>query len=377
MVHPFFRRVGIKPELADYFASPVPVELKFSRVFSILFPKRRFFDEEVTSWLDAIANQFHFPSYETKVSQFLIGQVESLFSKLGMYYDMPVNSSVFQFWVYLTWFYRKLVRKNYKRDDNIFGFMRGFPINYTSVVIMGNDPAKCFPSSGYAFHGSACASTRHMLELMNNEMGILSDHFQNDVWKLTRRDLDGAKGNTNLHGWIKQGILLLNSAVAYFGEGPIVEAWGIFIDFVLAYLSHFKRNMVFIFLGGIVAEKKNWIDEKNHFVMELYHPFVYSSPPTQPLDRKLDWSTVLPFLNANFYIFQTLGEEAMIDWISVGWYKKGTHYRATSLGRFFDFVMQCYKVGTAGWGQVRTGLKVTRNKHGLLLLEKDFKTSCK
>ncbi|ODM96409.1 Uracil-DNA glycosylase [Orchesella cincta] len=372
MVHLFFQRVANNPNLADLYAARTPVKLKFSSVFPILFPKHGTFEESVASWLDAISDQFRFYSYESKVSKFIVSEVATMFYELKIHPENVKNIPVFQFWVFLVWTYWKLVREDYMRNDNIFGFMRGFPINQTFVVILGYDPAKNCPSSGYAFHESPCPSTWALLEFMHHEMGIICDHFKNLAWRLTRSELDGAKRNCNMQGWISQGVLLLNSVLTYFENGPIAESWQVFTDFVLSYLSNNLTNVVFILLGGNAAGKKHLINKRNHHVMELYHPGFYSFPPMQPLQRRLDWNFMLPFINANFFLYQTFGEVALVDWVSIGWYKRGKQYRVKSFKLFFDFVIKCYHAGSGGWGQVRNGLKVSLDANGRLVLVADL-----
>ncbi|CAL8119569.1 unnamed protein product [Orchesella dallaii] len=368
MVHPFFTSVGINAGLADYYSTRSPVTLKFSSVFSVLFPNGGVFDQNVGSWLNAISSQFRFHGYEFKVSKSIVTDVTNLFYQLGYHPQNASNVRVFQFWMYLVWMYQKLAEVNYARDDNIFEFMRGSLIYNTRLVIIGNDPARFCSSSGYAFHGSPCPSTWQMLEFMHDEMAFVCDFFKNNLLRLSRREMDGARSNCNLSAWISQGVLLLNSVLTYFEGGPIMEAWQLFTDFVISYLSNNMNNIVFMFLGANAAGKKHLVNKLNHHVIELYHPSFYSFPSMGAFEKNLDWIPMVPFLNANFYLYQTLGENAMIDWVSLGWFKKGKSFRLFSLKQFFDFVKRRYNAGSGGWGWVNDDLKVYLNEFGRLSL---------
>ncbi len=96
--------------------------------------------------------------------------------------------------------------KNPRRPyfDNIFGFMDGFKMEDTKVVIIGLDPAPNRESSGYAYHGSKCNSTENIIEFLNIEFQ-LADGYNNAQFQFEPSEMKSLKDHCYMGGWVKQG----------------------------------------------------------------------------------------------------------------------------------------------------------------------------
>jgi len=373
MVHSFFETIANEPYLANKCAEkashcPNPTR-SFTQVFSIFFPDYGQLDYDVESWLEVIAEGFEFD--KKNEDRFTIWEVEKLFRRYGFHPKHSDNVNVFSFWLYLVWVYKKLLKEGYNRDDNIFRFMEGCSISDVKVVIMGNDPCKDVPSSGYAFHESVCPSTRKILEFVDNEIEIVCEHLDDYRMSLHDNEFNVAAENCNLWGWIQQGVLLLNSRLTFEGDDDLREAWEIFTDFILEYLSD-QGNIVFLFLGVANGGKANLVDEDNrNIIMKLYHPAHYTFPEARTVRRNMDWNSRLPFINANFCLWQAHGrdEQHIIDWSSIGWVKKRTAKRRGYWNDFFvDVTNNCGWLPT-GSQMYFSDFLVQRNGDGFLTLE--------
>jgi len=262
----------------------------------------------------------------------------------------------------------------YDRGDNIFKFMEGCPIEDVKVCILGNDPCKDVPSSGYAFHESKCPSTEKILDFVDSEIDTVCNHLQDySGMSLHHVELRGAKRKCNLSGWIEQGVLLLNSRLTFeSGNEEIRDGWQIFTDFILEHLSDQVRNVVFMLLGQAVAGKEELIDKNQNIVMQLYHPAHYTYTPGRFVKPEMDWKRKLPFINANFYLWQAhgLNVDHIIDWTSIGWRKKRQAKRLRMWTEFFQDVKRNYGYFRFGSQVYFRDFIVRRNSSGFLTLEK-------
>lgn len=92
---------------------------------------------------------------------------------------------------------------------NIFEFMNGFPIENTRVVIIGHDPAPWRESSGYAFHGSICASTKNIIAHLNKELKLVGNFLgDEESIVISGENLQEYFKDCQLNGWIQQGCLI-------------------------------------------------------------------------------------------------------------------------------------------------------------------------
>ncbi|CAL8092520.1 unnamed protein product [Orchesella dallaii] len=307
MVHQFFNAAAACPAIVDEFLSKTKqsygkTPLKFTGVFSIFFPQKGYHvnEDNLSSWLDAISNNFLFHDYHEIVHKYTLIQVTNLFLKLEMYPLEEANKRIFQFWLYLTKIYWKLVGMNYDGKDNIFGFMTGFPIYKTKAVIIGNRPPKDKSSTGYAFHGTICESTKQLLHLVKSEGAAMARPTGDNLFGFDAYDRywQEVMKKCGLTGWIQQGVLLMNAHLTHHGGDSISFMWQIFTDFIVQYLNSQMSNLVFFLLGERAILKDQHIDKQRHFVLPLCHPacYCFNSIP------KKDWIEGQPFHKANAYL---------------------------------------------------------------------------
>ena len=82
-------------------------------------------------------------------------------------------------------------------------------------------------------------------------------------------------GRTNLEGWARQGVLLLNAILtveAGMAASHSKIGWEPFTDAVISYLSSNRSGIVFLLWGNFARSKKALIDTSRHYVLEAAHP---------------------------------------------------------------------------------------------------------
>lgn len=155
----------------------------------------------------------------------------------------------------------------YPPGDSIFNAFDYTPFKDVKVVILGQDP--------YHGHGQA-----HGLCFSVPEGIALPPSLQN-IFKEINKELGiGIPKSGNLEHWAKQGVFLLNatltvrakSAGSHQGKG-----WEEFTNAVIAKLSRYRSNLVFLLWGNFARAKKELIDTKKHHVLEAPHPSPFSA----------------------------------------------------------------------------------------------------
>ncbi|CAL8097959.1 unnamed protein product [Orchesella dallaii] len=358
MVHQFFEKVATRPELLNEAAVRLKSSvkgkskcLKFSEIFAIFFPKSGKFGQNIESWIDVISSEFEFN--ELKVNLFWRCRLEKLFRKLGFSPRKPKNIHVFHFFLYLIYMYRLLIKDEYQRQDKIFAFFKGFPIEETKVVMFSHRPAKTADSFGFAFHRVKTACFLNMIPFLDEEFRMISEYLGAQELCLTERDLEKARETCNVKGWIEQGVLLLNMNLTPTNsevyQHEIEQGWQIFTDVLISHLNREYENLVFLLLGSAVADKKRLINSERHMMMNFFHPSFYShnEPPKEDPGTIYDlWERWLPFLNANFYLYQKCGRDSasLIDWNNMNGKKVGSTCRIKCIRYFFKRILKASKL---------------------------------
>ncbi|MBQ7771734.1 MAG: uracil-DNA glycosylase [Bacteroidales bacterium] len=142
---------------------------------------------------------------------------------------------------------------------NAFGLT---PVQDLKVVILGQDP----------YHGPGQA---HGLSFSVPE-GIPAPPSLKNIFKEIETDLDiKMSGRTNLEGWARQGVLMLN-AVLTVQAGVAAShsriGWQEFTDAVIRYVSDNCDGIVFMLWGNFARGKRELIDTSRHYVLEAAHP---------------------------------------------------------------------------------------------------------
>ncbi|CAL8133010.1 unnamed protein product [Orchesella dallaii] len=351
-----FQTLAGKPDMVNEYANRLFItepEIKFSTVFPNFFG---ILNANMKSWIDVFSNHFEIDKVKNDAlhkwrksteGESVKKDVDEMFTQiikredqeqLHQDQDECKVQRIKQLYICLFYVYKLLVKLDYNRNDAPFNFMNGFSVKDTRVVIIGNEPADV-DSSGYAFHGSFCESTMELLLLINSDMEVLSKYCHNDLFKMTEDEFEEAQCQYSLQGLINQGVLFMNVKFTPADKDDELEgALEIFTDFLLEYLSKQPTPNVFILAGNVAAKKEHLIDQSVNLCMKVYHPSFYSYG-CQP-NPKLDWNSNIPLINANFFIFQTIGSQHMIDWSDMSGIKPGKNNRLDSLARAFGNISQ-------------------------------------
>lgn len=144
-----------------------------------------------------------------------------------------------------------------------------FRLSYkdVKVVILGQDP---YHGEGEA-HGFAFSclkkpippSLKNIYKELYDDLGIKKDMT------------DG-----NLMPWVRQGVMLLNTGLTVEKDKPNSHkniGWHIFTDAVIQKLNERDKPLVFILWGNNAKEKKKFITNPKHLIIESAHPSPFSA----------------------------------------------------------------------------------------------------
>lgn len=176
-------------------------------------------------------------------------------------------------------YFKKLsafLKSEYKTHKEIFPpqdkILRAFQFtdfNEVKVVILGQDP----------YHGPHQALGLSFA--VPNELRLKPPSLQN-IFKEMKSDLgltwDGK--SSELTGWAKQGVFLLNSVLTVRKNQAFShqkKGWETFTDTVIEKLNQRKKGIVFLLWGAAAQKKSLLITEPQHFILKCAHPSPLSS----------------------------------------------------------------------------------------------------
>lgn len=153
-------------------------------------------------------------------------------------------------------------RTVYPPMTDIFNALKYTSLEDTRVVILGQDP---YHGAGQA-HG-LCFSVKN---------GIPAPPSLKNIYKEIECDL-GVKmpKTTELTGWARQGVLLLNTTLTVREGAPTSHkghGWEILTDKIIATVGEKKAPVVFMLWGSHARAKRELISAKHHLVLECAHP---------------------------------------------------------------------------------------------------------
>ena len=178
--------------------------------------------------------------------------------------------------------------------EDIFNAFRLTPLSKVKVVILGQDP---YHDVGQA-HG-LCFSVRP---------GIDTPRSLVNIYKELHDDL-GCKipNNGYLEKWAKQGVLLLNTVLtvqAHQAFSHRGKGWEEFTNAAIQVLNEQDRPIVFILWGRPAQEKKAFLNNPKHLILESPHP--------SPLSASRGFFGSRPFSKTNLFLEEN--GIAPIDW---------------------------------------------------------------
>ena len=150
----------------------------------------------------------------------------------------------------------------YPPGGEIFKAFELTPVDKVKAVILGQDPYHGYGQAmGLSFsvpdNVPAPPSLKNIFKEIEDDLGIRMS------------------GRTNLEGWARQGVLLLNAILtveAGMAASHSKIGWEPFTDAVISYLSANRSGIVFLLWGNFARSKKVLIDTSRHYVLEAAHP---------------------------------------------------------------------------------------------------------
>lgn len=157
------------------------------------------------------------------------------------------------------------------------------PFERVKVVILGQDP----------YHGPNQA---HGLAFSVQPNAKFPPSLRN-MYKELEDDIGCHRNSPHLQDWAREGVLLLNTVLTVRqGEAHSHKdiGWEVFTDEVIAALSHYLSNVVFVLWGKPAQQKIKLIDTEKHHVITAPHP--------SPLSAYRGFFGSKPYSQVNAYL---------------------------------------------------------------------------
>ncbi len=152
----------------------------------------------------------------------------------------------------------------YPSKENRFKALEFTPPSSVRVVILGQDP---YHGAGQAI-GLSFAVPNTLAKKPPSLKNILKE-LESDLGHQVHSDA------SDLSGWAKQGVLLLNTVLTVRAETPLShqnKGWEAFTDSILIGLNELNTPIVFVLWGSHAQKKKPLIANPVHFIIETPHP---------------------------------------------------------------------------------------------------------
>lgn len=164
--------------------------------------------------------------------------------------------------------HERLYFKVYPPPTEVFSAFDLTPLDTVKVVILGQD---CYHGPGQA-HGLS----------FSVKQGLDQPPSLRNIFKELKSDLGIEPPPSNcgsLVSWAKQGVLLLNSSLTVRQGHPNSHAkigWSTLTDNAIKLLNDQDKPIVFILWGNFAKQKKSFITNTKHLVIESAHPSPFS-----------------------------------------------------------------------------------------------------
>jgi uracil-DNA glycosylase len=150
----------------------------------------------------------------------------------------------------------------YPRNGEVFQALSLTEFEAVKLVILGQDP----------YHGPNQA---HGL-CFSVPTGIPFPPSLENIYKELKSDVGVERPKSgSLHGWARQGVLLLNSVLTVQSGQAGSHAnkgWERFTDRIIAELNERREGLVFLLWGAYAQKKGSIIDTTRHTVLVAPHP---------------------------------------------------------------------------------------------------------
>lgn len=155
----------------------------------------------------------------------------------------------------------------YPKKSEIFKAFRITSYNGTKVVILGQDP----------YHGENQAEGLSF----SVKKGIVKPPSLQNIFKELNQDVGcDIPEDGSLLEWANRGVLLLNSVLTVEKNKPASHkniGWEVFTDEVIKKLNNKTTPIVFILWGAFARNKKKYITNPIHLIIESAHPSPFSA----------------------------------------------------------------------------------------------------
>ena len=155
----------------------------------------------------------------------------------------------------------------YPKKTEVFNAFKYTDYTNVKVVILGQDP----------YHGPNQAEGLSFS--VSNE--VIKPPSLKNIFKELESDLGIPFPEYNsLKPWAKEGVLLLNAVLTVEEHKPASHAnkgWETFTDEIIKLINKKDEPVVFILWGNYAREKKKFITNPNHYIIESPHPSPFSA----------------------------------------------------------------------------------------------------
>lgn len=169
--------------------------------------------------------------------------------------------------------FMNMVKEKYRENtcfpeyNNIFNALKLTPYKDVKVVILGQDP----------YHGTGEA---HGLSF-SVQKGVKKPPSLKNIFKELKDDLGyDEPADGDLTSWAKQGVLLLNSVLTVEKDKAASHkdlGWNLLTDHIIKLLNQKQESVVFILWGNFARNKKEFITNHKHLIIESPHPSPFSA----------------------------------------------------------------------------------------------------
>ena len=155
----------------------------------------------------------------------------------------------------------------YPKQNEVFNAFRYTDYDNVKVVILGQDP----------YHGPNQAEGLSFS--VSNE--VIKPPSLKNIFKELENDLKiPFPEHNSLKSWAKEGVLLLNAVLTVQEHAPTShkdKGWETFTDNVIKILNEKETPVVFILWGAYARNKKSYITNPIHYIIESPHPSPFSA----------------------------------------------------------------------------------------------------
>ena len=155
----------------------------------------------------------------------------------------------------------------YPKKTEVFNAFKYTDYKDVKVVILGQDP----------YHGPNQAEGLSFS--VSNE--VIKPPSLKNIFKELESDLKiPFPEHNSLKPWAKEGVLLLNAVLTVEEHKPASHAnkgWETFTDEIIKLINKKDEPVVFILWGNYAREKKKYITNPIHYIIESPHPSPFSA----------------------------------------------------------------------------------------------------